>query len=363
MVLSTGSETRDRVSNPEASRSLRLLERLVSIPSPTGQESEAVDFLVGQMREWGWESGKDAAGNAVGRYGHGARHLLFLGHIDTVPGWIPVRWEGGSLWGRGSVDAKGPLAAFMAAASRGFGPDLRVTVVAAVGEEGPDSTGARHIARGPAPDFCIIGEPSGLHGLTLGYKGALGCRIELQTPGGHSAGQEPSVAEQAVELWQGIQELCQGWEESGSQFFSLTPCLKELNTRSDGLREHAKMHVSFRLPPGLAGAEFQRRLQQLSPVAQWSFGGYYPAYRGGKRNQLVTAFLSALRHCGLQPSFKLKSGTSDMNVAGPAWGCPMVAYGPGDSSLDHTPWERLPGNEFLQAVEVHRQLLERLSGM
>ena len=121
------------------------------------------------------------------------------------------------------------------------------------------------------------------------------------------------------------------------------------------------MHVSLRLPPGLVLTEFQQRVQQLAPEATWAFWGYQPAYRAGKRNQLVTSFLAALRQCGLHPAFKLKSGTSDMNVVGAVWDCPMVAYGPGDSSLDHTPEERLPRGEFLQAVEVHRQLLSRLS--
>jgi [amino group carrier protein]-lysine/ornithine hydrolase len=49
-----------------------------------------------------------------------------------------------------------------------------------------------------------------------------------------------------------------------------------------------------------------------------------------------------------------------MNVVAPLWGCPIVAYGPGDSTLDHTPTERLEIKEYLDAVKVLRDALERL---
>ena len=55
--------------------------------------------------------------------------------------------------------------------------------------------------------------------------------------------------------------------------------------------------------------------------------------------------------------FVLKTGTSDMNVVGPVWQCPIVAYGPGDSSLDHTPNEHLPLDEYWKAVNVIEQTL------
>ena len=57
-------------------------------------------------------------GNPVGELGDGPRHIVLLGHIDTVPGEIAVRREGDLLYGRGSVDAKGPMAAFVMAAAR-----------------------------------------------------------------------------------------------------------------------------------------------------------------------------------------------------------------------------------------------------
>jgi len=72
--------------------------------------------------------------------------------------------------------------------------------------------------------------------------------------------------------------------------------------------------------------------------------------------------LRAIRTEGGRPRFKLKTGTSNMNVVGPAWGCPIVAYGPGDSSLDHTPEEHIEIKEFRRGINVLTQALQTLGG-
>jgi LysW-gamma-L-lysine carboxypeptidase len=75
----------------------------------------------------------------------------------------------------------------------------------------------------------------------------------------------------------------------------------------------------------------------------------------------VRALLWAIRAQGGRPRFKLKTGTSDMNVVGPIWKCPIVAYGPGDSSLDHTPDEHIDVKEFCRAILVLARALETLA--
>src|SRR5689334_15785126 len=96
---------------------VELLRGLVAIPSLSAQEGDAVAWLVLQMAALGFDAHIDETGNAVGTIGRGEKHVVLLGHIDTVPGEISVRIEDGALWGRGSVDAKGPLATFVAAAA------------------------------------------------------------------------------------------------------------------------------------------------------------------------------------------------------------------------------------------------------
>jgi LysW-gamma-L-lysine carboxypeptidase len=60
------------------------------------------------------------------------------------------------------------------------------------------------------------------------------------------------------------------------------------------------------------------------------------------------------------PKFKVKTGTSDMNVLAPHWRCPVVAYGPGDSALDHTPHEHISVQEYQQAIAVLTRTLQLL---
>ena len=104
---------------------------------PSGIEKPAVGWLVARMAALGFtQSFRDEAGNAVGVMGSGPRQVVLLGHIDTVPGEIPVRVEGDTLYGRGAVDAKGPLACFTDAVA-GVGPvdGWQFVVIGAVEEE------------------------------------------------------------------------------------------------------------------------------------------------------------------------------------------------------------------------------------
>ena len=75
-------------------RAIGLLREMLGIYSPSRQERELAEYLVAAMVERGFRAYCDGAGNAVGELGDGEREILLLGHIDTVPGFIPVRIEG-----------------------------------------------------------------------------------------------------------------------------------------------------------------------------------------------------------------------------------------------------------------------------
>jgi LysW-gamma-L-lysine carboxypeptidase len=91
----------------------------------------------------------------------------------------------------------------------------------------------------------------------------------------------------------------------------------------------------------------------------FKFRGVERAWRADRNNALVRSFLAGLRSvdASAQLGFVLKTGTSDMNVVAPEWKCPIVAYGPGDSALDHTPNEHLPLDEYWKAVQVIEHML------
>jgi LysW-gamma-L-lysine carboxypeptidase len=328
--------------------------------------------LVEQMRHLGFEANVDGAGNAVGARGQGEHTILLLGHIDTVPGQIEVRREGNRLYGRGTVDAKGPLAAFVCAAACATSrPDLRFVVVGAVEEEAATSKGARALLQRmggqngePQPDAVIIGEPSGWNRITVGYKGRLLLDYRLDRELGHTAGPQASACEEAVAFWQRVADYCAQWNADRSRMFEqLIPSLRCIRSSSDGLVEQVSMILGFRLPPGIDVDALQAKLRSLGEDAEQRFRGCEVAYRARKNTPLVRAFLRAIRAKGERPAFQVKSGTSDMNVVGPVWQCPILAYGPGDSSLDHTPHEQIDLAEYHRAIAVLTTVLEEIQVM
>jgi LysW-gamma-L-lysine carboxypeptidase len=343
-----------------------LLEELLKIPSPSGEESTVAEYLVGQMINLGFRAHRDEAGNAVGMMGspQAQREIMLLGHMDTVPGFIPVRRHGNQLYGRGAVDAKGPLAAFVLAAARAAYRlhNARLLVIGAVEEE-THGRGARHLARTMQPPDCVmIGEPSHWDGITLGYKGMLAVDYRLVQPGGHSAGERPGPAEEAVRFWSQLTTYAERCNNGQSgHFHTLDPALRDFRTFSDGLDDGTEMNIVVRLPPGADAESLKQRMRTWCNGAKLSFPGSDPPFQAKKNTPPVRALLRAIRAEGGRPRFKLKTGTSDMNVVGPAWGCPIVAYGPGDSSLDHTPDEHIDLEEFHRGINVLARALEALA--
>lgn len=342
---------------------VEFLRQMLQIESLSGQEQELAEFLVERMAGWGFDAHVDQAGNAVGVMGDGPYEIVLLGHMDTVPGEIAVRMEGERLYGRGAVDAKGPLATFIVAtAQAGPLPDTRIIVIGATEEEAATSKGARFAVQHYQPEMCIVGEPSGWNSITLGYKGRLLIDYRLERPMGHTAGPETGVAEEAVAWWQALTAHAEAFNAGREGAFSqLLPSLRSVNTDSDGLTNRVEATVGLRLPPNFDVAEFTRAAGDLAGEAHIRCYGYEPAFRASKNTPLVRAFLQAIRVQGGRPTFKLKTGTSDMNVVGPAWNCPIVAYGPGDSSLDHRPNEHIQVPEYMQAIKVLRRVLHRLA--
>ena len=343
-----------------------LLKNLVSIASHSGEEKTASLYLVDQFKSLGFDRFyTDSVNNAVGIRGADSaeKTIVLLGHIDTVPGDIPVRIDDGRLFGRGSVDAKGPLATFTLAASQVELPDnIRLVVAGAVEEESATSKGARQIAQDFQADYCVIGEPSGSNGITLGYKGRILIDYTVELGMSHSAGPEPNAPELATEFWQFVLQTCRDFNVDRPKLFQqLLPSLRSIRSDSDGIRSLAECRMGVRLPPEFEIETFRQQLQDAAKTGRLQFRGYEPAYQSSRSHSLCRALATAIRAAAHPPKYKLKTGTADMNVVAPIWNCPMVAYGPGDSSLDHTPNEHIELDEFLQAIQILKNALNKLA--
>lgn len=396
----------------ERTQAIDLLQGLVAIPSLSRQETAASTWLVQQMQTLGYARAYvDGAGNAVGELGpeDAQKVVVLLGHIDTVPGNIAVRIDGADeeaiLYGRGTVDAKGPLATFVAAGALlghawAVERNLRVVVVGAVEEEAATSKGARFIRdrfdglHAPIPQACVIGEPSSWQRVTLGYKGRILVELDASQPMAHTAGPDAGVATVAVDLWNWVTAYAERFNQGRDKTFDqLLPSLRNVNTTTDvAMHDHVTAQIGIRLPLDFAADAFaaelllwaaqrtssatpfvtaqgaatlvETPLQVQGPLTTINlyFHAHEPAWRGDRNSFLVRAFLGAIREVAPEsrPSFVVKSGTSDMNVVGPAWQCPILAYGPGDSSLDHTPNEHVALADYWKAVQVLAQALRNL---
>ncbi|MCP5021520.1 MAG: [LysW]-lysine hydrolase [bacterium] len=338
------------------SQAIDLLEELVRTPSVSRNETRASELLVKRMATLGFDAEVDEAGNAVGRIGDHGPRIVLLGHIDTVPGEVPVRREGGKLFGRGTVDAKGPLAAFVSGAVRAYASDnlaCRVEVVGCVEEEVSSSKGARFRSLGPAPDACINCEPSGWQGVTLGYKGYLKAKLELAIPITHTAGRADGVGARTCRAFVAIEDAASRFNaDRGRLYDKLFAHLDNVTIHDNGLEERGVLEIRLRLPEDLGPLAAAQFLAEVLPDWTLSTEGGLAAWSSGRTDPVARLLGRAIGRSGGRPRFLRKTGTSDLNVVGPIWNCPIVAYGPGDSSLDHTPNEHIEIEEYLAGIRV-----------
>jgi LysW-gamma-L-lysine carboxypeptidase len=353
-----------------------LLVDLVGIPSVSREESQCAERLKGFFERHGRDVWIDEVGNVRAPADD---DLLLTSHIDTVPGDIPVRIEevppaeaahGGEsevvadteageeiLWGRGSVDAKGPLAAMAVAAVR-----TGASFVGVVGEE-KDSLGARHLVedRDADPDAVINGEPSGWDGITLGYRGLLGGAYVATSESGHSSRPENNAIQDAMDWWARVEEEF-GHDEWVPVFERVTckPTRFDGGVSDDGLSVEATLDVQLRVPPEYTTDEVRELADGRLDAGTVNWNDRVEPVMMNPRNEVARAFRGAIRRAGGDPRLLRKTGTSDMNVYAQSWDCPMATYGPGNSDLDHAPNEHLVLSEYDRAVGVLEDVADTL---
>lgn len=185
---------------------------MIRIPSPSGRESMVAELIEKTMKKSGFdEVSVDRYGNVVGKIllGKGGRRILLEGHMDQVDVSDPSRWTydpfggdlvDGKIYGRGTTDMKGNLAAMIKAASfvkEDLSGELdgEILVGGCVHEECFEGVASEEIAKNFKPDYVVIGEPSGLT-LKRGQRGR--AEVLLETFGKNAHSSNPSVGVNAV---------------------------------------------------------------------------------------------------------------------------------------------------------------------
>jgi acetylornithine deacetylase len=175
---------------------LELTRALVALETPTGAEGPAIDLLDGTLRRAGYQVTRQPV--SPGRdnlYAYReAPELVFSTHLDTVPPYLPLSEDSGTIHGRGSCDAKGIAAAMVAAAERlSQDGEQRVGLLFLVGEENGSDGALAAADLEPRGRFLVNGEPTE-NRLSIGQKGTL--RVDLKATGkaAHSAYPEDGVS-------------------------------------------------------------------------------------------------------------------------------------------------------------------------
>ncbi|WP_440065684.1 M20/M25/M40 family metallo-hydrolase [Streptosporangium sp. OZ121] len=346
-ILSPASGTRFWRA-PAPAPDLSLLARAVEISSVSADERELAEYLVDWCTERGVHAEIDAAGNLVATRGSGDRRLLMLGHLDTVPHRWPVRWDGLTITGRGCVDAKASLVAYLETLADMDVPSwAQVRVVGAVEEE-VTSAGAFHARDHYPADAVVVGEPSGEKALTIGYYGLLKVRLRVSHSVGHTAGQGvTTAADQMVDVLSRLRD------EIGRADSQALVAVLGIHAVNGGDVQLGETVVDVRVPPTLDLEHLVELVRRVAGPVVVEVLRATPGVVTSRTSPLVKAFSRAFREEGVAPRFLAKKGSSDMNTLATTWrGVPMVAYGAGDAALDHTPDEHLDAEEFRRARTV-----------
>ncbi len=334
-----------------------LLNAMLAIPSLSGEEERLSLFLEETMRGLGFATHRDEVGNVIGDIGTGdGPVVMLLSHLDTVAPALPARRDGERLYGRGAVDAKGPLATMIcAAAARPAFPGT-VRVIGAVEEERL-SRGGHHIARTlPPPDALIIGEPGGWNRVVLGYKGKIDLEFRTERAATHSTNPRLKASEAVVEFWHELLEALGPERDHGA--FGLPAAT--LRSISGGLVS-AHVDVDCRIPPGYDVPGFVERLRKAAGDGELTVTRSIAAVRVPRTDPVARALSAAIRLHGGEPRPTLKTGTSDMNTVSERWTVPMAAYGPGDGTLDHSDDESIEIADYLRGIAILGSALDELA--
>ena len=216
------------------------------------------------------------------------------------------------------------------------------------------------------PEIAIFGEPSGVSCLALGYKGSITFKLTVKSEEGHSA--SPWLFKNSIEeawaLWSLLKKAFSSYVDEKSRFHSLTYCLTSINGGGSSVFTPSQCTMKFnvRLPLRVKCHDIIELVKKtamefasergIEVEVEWS--DCVEAYAISRSSIIARAFSRAIiEELKVKPSFTYKTGTSDINVAATKWKqAEMAAYGPGDSSLDHTPWERVNIDEYLKAIDV-----------
>jgi acetylornithine deacetylase len=331
-----------------------LTRQLVDIESVSGNEAAVGHYLYGELCRLGYQTRKmPVEGERFNVYSTSAEHphpaVVLSTHMDTVPPFIPSSEDAGRIYGRGSCDAKGIIAAQIAAAERLRQQSIYVGLLFVVGEE-RDSLGAQMAneyagnGRGSPCRFLINGEPTE-NRLALASKGTL--RVELTATGRMAHSAYPELGESAIDKL--IAALARLRAMALPSDPEIGPCTLNIGLIEGGrapnvIPDYAHADLLYRL----IGPSHELRRQILATAGE-EVQVTFP---------LELPFLRLRTVDGL-PTM-IAAFTTDIPKL-TNWGEPLL-IGPGSIHVAHTDGEYIEKQQLAEAIDLYCRIAKQLLG-
>jgi len=327
---------------------ISFTRQLVDIESVTGNEGPVGDFLHRELRRLGYQAVKmpveDGRANVFATSPEESRPaVVFSTHMDTVPPFIPSSEDETRVFGRGSCDAKGIIAAQVAAAQRLRVEGIHVGLLYLVGEE-RDSLGAKVAnQRSPGCRFLVNGEPTG-NRVAIASKGALRAEVTARGRMAHSA--YPELGESAIDKL--IEALAKLRAMVLPSTDGIGPSTMNIGLIEGGrapnvVPDRAKALLLYRL----VGPSEELRRQIVATVG----------------NLAEVEFTLEIPFVRLRTLDGLPTMVAAFTTDIPAldnWGQPLLV-GPGSIHVAHTEGEHVEKAQLHEAVELYCRIARQLS--
>ena len=352
---------------------IELLKRALEIYTPSRSEAQLANLIKEKcLDDLGFEKVNiDSVGNVIATKGNGTPRILLCGHMDTVPGQIPVRIDSGFLFGRGASDAKAPLISMLLACSE-FKQRGTIIFAGVVDEEG-NATGIKELVKNNLSiDYAIFGEPSGINRITISYKGRIALKLTcdvLDSAHASAPWLSKNSIEEVFEVWKLLSaEISAKYDKTDKKSNSLSLSLTEISGGSSHnvTPQKCKVTIDIRVPNGVKCLEILnhldtsiRNISEMKKVKiTYRIEDMTEAFEADHSSPLVRALsLSILDVCKVRSVLLRKTGTGDMNVLGNSLNIPVVTYGPGEPHVSHSKDEKVEIQSYLTSIEIYNRAL------
>ncbi len=378
---------------------LPLLEDLIRCPSVTPDQAGALDCLAAYLSRAGFhcerlvfsEAGTPDVDNLFARFGKGAPHLCFAGHIDVVPPGRLEDWaappfaahqEDGFLFGRGASDMKGSVAAFATAAvdavaAGDFAGSLSLLVTA--DEEGPAINGTRKVLawmkeKGHIPDHCLVGEPTSAEKLgdmiKIGRRGSLGFDISIAGVQGHVA--YPHKADNPIpKLARLVDRLASHKFDDGNDRFDPTTLAFTTfdvgNPAANVIPARARARFNIRFNTEHTQEQLVAAVRDICKSVETELGGSFVLNVAPGADAFITepgAFVGVVldaiaAETGIVARLSTSGGTSDARFIKDY--CPVLEFGPLNATI-HQVNERIAIADLRNLGAIYRTIIETYLG-